>query len=211
MTTKTMHPTVHRTQEQRSTATRGRLLDATIECLYELGYTRTTTTVIAERAGLSRGAQLHHFPTKAELVTTAVERLLERRTEEFRQAFAQLPTDTNRAVAAVDLLWPIVSGPTFYAWLELLVAARTDAELRATVAEIAERFSETVQKTFAEFFAPPLATTPFFDQVPHFTLALLQGLALDTISKQNNQDDQRISGVLEVLKTLSQLVLQRNP
>jgi len=68
-----------RTQAERTASTRARLLDATLECLCDLGYARTTTPEIARRAGLSRGAQLHHFPTKAELVTGAIEHLFARR------------------------------------------------------------------------------------------------------------------------------------
>ncbi|MEA2623997.1 MAG: hypothetical protein QOD06_42, partial [Candidatus Binatota bacterium] len=117
-------PKIRRTQGERSASTRSRLLDATIDSLAELGYAGTTTTVIAERAGVSRGAQLHHFPTKAELVTTAVEHLFQRRNQEFRTAMAKLPPAVDRAEAAVDLLWAIFSGPTFYAWLELVVAGR---------------------------------------------------------------------------------------
>jgi len=66
------------TNEARSARTRGKVLDATIDCLLELGYANTTTTLISERAGVSRGAQLHHFPTKAELVAAAVEHLATR-------------------------------------------------------------------------------------------------------------------------------------
>ena len=136
-----------RTQEERSTATRTRLLDATLECLAELGYARTTTTEIAERGGVSRGAQLHHFPTKAELVTEAVAYLFERRDEEFRAAFAKLPADAERGAAAVNILWSMVSGTTFHAWLELAVAARTDPVLRPKVAALTTRFSENVSRT----------------------------------------------------------------
>ena len=119
-----------RTQAARSAATRAHLLNATIECLSELGYAGTTTTEIADRAGVSRGAQLHHFPTKAELVITAVDHLFTRRHEEFVAAIAALPAGADRAEAAIDLLWKMVSGPTFFAWLELAVAARTDPDLR---------------------------------------------------------------------------------
>src|SRR4029450_5698931 len=100
-----------RTQEERSAATRARLLDATLECLAELGYARTTTTEIAERGGVSRGAQLHHFPPDAE-----------------------------RPPPAVDLLWSMVAGPTFHAWLELVVAARTDEQLKPKVTALTARF-----------------------------------------------------------------------
>ncbi len=195
-----------RTQEERSAATRGRLLDATIECLSELGYARTTTTEIAERAGVSRGAQLHHFPTKAELVTSAVEHLFEKRTEEFRRALAGLPESIDRGAASVDLLWSMVSGPTFYAWLELLVAARTDPELRKTVTEISARFGENVDRTHRELFPAHAASSPFFAIAPTFTFALLQGLALDRIL---GEDDPRLGAVLEALKALSALIMPR--
>src|SRR5580765_2376049 len=91
--------TVRRTQAERSAATRARLLDATIECVLDLGYARTTTIEIARRAGLSRGAQLHHFPTKIELVTAAIEHLFTRRHQEFLEAFDRLPAGTDRAAS----------------------------------------------------------------------------------------------------------------
>ena len=196
-----------RTQEERSASTRARLLDATIECLFDLGYANTTTTEIAKRARLSRGAQLHHFPTKAELVTTAVDHLFTRRTEEFRGAFANLPVGVNRAAAAIDLLWSMVSGPTFYAWLELMVAARTDAELAPTVSAMGERFADTVQRTFRELFAGPGTPGPFFDSAPSFAFAMLQGLALDRISVKN---DTGLGKSLDLLKTLASLAIKEH-
>ena len=191
-----------RTQEERSATTRGRLLDATIDCLSDLGYARTTTTEIAERAGVSRGAQLHHFPTKAELVTTAVEHLFERRTEEFKKAFATLPAGVDRTAAAVDLLWSMVSGPTFYAWLELVVAARTDPELRRTVSSIGQRFGDTIDRIHRELF--PAASNPFFELAPMFTFGLLQGLAVD---KMSGADETKIVMVLNLLKGLAAMAL----
>src|SRR5437764_3220914 len=72
-------PKQRRTQAQRSASTRAALLDATITSLVEVGYANTTTTGIAERAGVSRGAQMHHFPTKADLVASAIEHLADKR------------------------------------------------------------------------------------------------------------------------------------
>ena len=193
-----------RTQEERSASTRARLLDATIACLFELGYAGTTTTEIAERAGMSRGAQLHHFPTKAELVTTAVDYIFEKRTEEFRKAFATLPVGVDRTAAAVDLLWSMVSGPTFYAWLELVVAARTDPELRPTVEAIGKRFGENVDRTFRELFPGAAGSNAFLDLAPMFTFALLQGLALDKIS---GGEEVKIVTVLSLWKGLAAIAI----
>lgn len=195
---------IRRTQEERTASTKQRLLDATIACLFDLGFAKTTTVEIARRAGLSRGAQLHHFPTKAELVITAVEHLLDRRRDEFRARFASLPEGTDRPAAAIDMLWSIVSGPTFFAWLELMVAARTDRELRPVVARLAERFSETIQTTFLEIFPRSPMAGPLFDIAPHFTFALLQGLALET---DVLGDDKRCQQVLSVLKMISSLAI----
>lgn len=197
-----------RTQEERSASTRARLLDATLECLAELGYARTTTTEIAERGGVSRGAQLHHFPTKAELVTEAVEYLFERRDQEFRAAFAKLPADANRGVAAVDLLWSMVSGPTFHAWLELAVAARTDAALKPQVAALTTRFTENVNRTFRELVPRPAGAPPYWDLAPTFTFALLEGLALDAMVTPESRD---IDRVLEIWRNVARLVTENAP
>src|SRR5437764_15212783 len=115
-----------RTQAERRAETRGRLLDATLECLAELGYAGTTTTEVVRRAGLSRGAQVHHFPTKAELVVAAVEHLFHRRHEEFRQAFAERVRSLD---AALELLWVMFQGPTIEAWLEYAEAERSAQEV----------------------------------------------------------------------------------
>ena len=197
-----------RTQEERSASTRGLLLDATISCLAELGYAGTTTTEIADRAGVSRGAQLHHFPTKERLVTEAIAHLFARRDQEFRAAFAALPAGADRASAAVDLLWSMVSGPTFHAWLELVVAARTDAALRGAVTRITTDFMTTVRQTFRELFPPPggpdAPANPTYDLAPTFTFALMQGLALDQIVIA---DQGATARVLEVWKQLARLAL----
>ena len=194
-----------RTQAERSALTRGQLLDATVECLSALGYARTTTTEIAERAGVSRGAQLHHFPTKAELVITAVGHLFDRRHAEFVDAIGRLPAGAPRTTAAIDLLWRMVSGPTFYAWLEITVAARTDPELRAPVAALTARFMETVRKTFADLFPAPADTNPLYDVAPFFVFALMDGLALEKIV---TDDPDRIRSVLDALKSLANLAIK---
>jgi len=197
-----------RTQAERSAATQAQLLDATIECLAEVGYARTTTAVVAERAGVSRGAQLHHFPTKADLVTHAMERVFDRRREEFVGAIVMLPEGLDRAAAAVDLLWAMVSGPTFYAWLELTVAARTDPELRPRVAQLGERFIEMVRRTFLELFPAPPNPSPLYEAVPTFVFALIDGLALQQL---HATDQEQVRNVLDALKTLAPLAFAPAP
>jgi AcrR family transcriptional regulator len=202
--TQTVVECVRRTQAERSASTRARLLDATLECLCDLGYARTTTPEIARRAGLSRGAQLHHYPTKAELVTGAVEHLFERRHREFRQAFARVPAGADRYAAAIDILWSMMSGPTFHAWLELAVAARSDVELRRAVHDLTGRLRALVDETFRDLFGSGRPDDPFFAVAPRFAFALLDGLALERVA---GVDEQELAPVIDALKSLAGLLM----
>ncbi|HEY8516001.1 MAG TPA: TetR/AcrR family transcriptional regulator [Candidatus Binatia bacterium] len=193
-----------KTRAEQSAATRARILDATIDCLRELGYARTSTPEIARRARVSRGGQLHQFPTKVELVTSAVEHLLGRRRAELIAAFEKLPEGSDRVTAAIDLLWSLVQSPTFDAWLELVVAARTDDELRPAVASMNERLRDTMEETFRALFPPPQEPNPFYDVAPRFAVALLDGLALHRILVR---EPARITEVLDALKQVALLVM----
>ena len=117
---------------------RRRLLEATVECLVELGWSGTSTTVVSQRAGVSRGAQLHHFPTKQALVVAAVEHLTERRRDDLTRDLADLPAE-GRTRAVLEVLAAQFVSPVFFAALELWVAARTDAELREAVGPLERR------------------------------------------------------------------------
>jgi AcrR family transcriptional regulator len=128
--------TNRRTQDERSTAMRERLLDATIACLVDYGYAGTTVTRIAERAGVTRGAQVHHYRTKDDLVTAAVTHLATQSAQFGWSQIAGLVDSADPVGDLLDTLWELHRGPTFTATVELWVAARTDAALRRHVATI---------------------------------------------------------------------------
>jgi AcrR family transcriptional regulator len=115
---------------------RERLLDATIGCLVDYGYAGTTVTRIAERAGVTRGAQVHHYRTKDDLVTAAVTHLAGKSAEFGWQQVAKLVDVDDPVGDLLDVLWQMHNGPMFTAAVELWVAGRTDAELRKHVATV---------------------------------------------------------------------------
>jgi AcrR family transcriptional regulator len=192
-----------RPPQARSLATRAALLDAAIECLVERGYAATTTIEIARRAGVSRGAQLHHFPTKAELLATAVEHLFDRRRSEFLERFARIDPTADRLDAALDLLWSMFQGPAFIAWTELWVAARTDPELAATVIAVERRFTAETRATFTELFpATPVADPGLYEIARDFAFALVQGVAFQRLF---HHGERPASDYLEALKGVFRL------
>jgi AcrR family transcriptional regulator len=166
-----------RTQEERSASTQKKLLDAALECLVELGYAGTTTTVVAERAGVSRGAQLHHFPSRAALVAAAVEHLYARLTAAYQVGFARLPNGPERLRAAIDLLWTMFTERHYAAVLDLLSAARTDPDLRAHLQPIAERHQANVYRLAEAYFPEAARNGAAFDAALTLVLDAMQGMA----------------------------------
>ncbi len=168
-----------RTQEERREATRAALLDATIDCLVDYGYAATTTTKVVERAGVSRGAQVHHFPTKAELVSEAVRRLAQRRVGEIRTELRKLPDGPGRRDATLDLLWHQHSGPLFAAAIELWVAARSDPALRKSLIPVERDVIELVREITAEQLPPDIPAEQL-DSLVTTVITLILGLGFQT-------------------------------
>lgn len=188
---------------------RGRLLQATVDCLVDYGYAGTTTAAVVKRAGVSRGAILHHFPTKADLVATAVEYVLDRRNESFKVTFASLPRDDGLMDAVLGALWQEVNGPTFHAWLELIVASRTDAVLKKKVNAIAGKWTESVDSTFREIFGlPRTPDRPAFALAPLVTMTMMEGLAVEKLARS---DDPTVEPrILRALQTLAPLTMLKS-
>jgi AcrR family transcriptional regulator len=170
-------------QEERSAETRRRLLDATVACLFEHGYAGTTTTEIASRAGVSRGAQLHHFAKKDELVVRALEHVFELRLNEMSAAIAEPPSGTreHRLAVLIDAMWPMFKGPTFYAWLELVVASRTDPALNEAVRAASMRFGDGFRAGFGALLDWPANREDMLTDLIGVVFGQLEALALERV------------------------------
>jgi AcrR family transcriptional regulator len=163
---------------------RRRLLDATVDCLVQYGYAGTTTTRVTELAGVTRGAQVHHFPTRADLVAAAVRHLAEKRAELAFEKIDAVRTAPDPLDAALDLIWEVHQGPVLYATMEIWVAARTDPELREemTRVEPAARASliEFTEAAFGEY-----AGNPRFRHVLYTAMDAVRGILLMGLSDED--------------------------
>ena len=184
-------------QQERSRATRQRLLEATVECLVEHGWSGATTTVIAERAGVSRGAQLHHYPTRATLVLAAVQHLAERRAREIRDEAAGLSgNDPQRLDRVIDMLAAVFTGPLFVAALEVWVAARTDRDLRDALVPLEARFGREMHRLTVDLLGAD-ESKPGVREAVQATLDLLRGLGVASLL---NDDSHRRTPLLAAWK-----------
>ncbi|MBY9074069.1 TetR/AcrR family transcriptional regulator [Nocardioides sp. WL0053] len=161
---------------------RQRLLEATVELLVERGWSGTSTTLVSKRAGVSRGAQLHHFPTKDALVLAAVEHLSEVRGQELAEAATRLPTGPRRTRAVLEMLAEHFTSQVFTAALELWVAARTDPNLNAAVGPLEQRIGREIHRRTVELLGADEGQ-PGVRELVQATLDLARGLGLaNTIS-----------------------------
>jgi AcrR family transcriptional regulator len=167
-----------RTQAERRAATRGALLDATIDVLVDRGYAGLTTTSVCERAGVTRGAQAHYFATKADLVVQALGHLTDKLVADLVSKPLNVADDLHGQYAILlTRLWEIFSGPVSQAQLELYVAARTDEELHAQLVQ----FDKTVMDTLADAahrVAPQLVDREEFAAVMITAIATIRGLRM---------------------------------
>jgi AcrR family transcriptional regulator len=183
-------------QAEKSAMTRQAILDAAIQCFIELGYANTTTALIAEYAGVSRGAMMHHFPSRASVLKATIGYLHKKRLEEYSLLMKNIDNpsellDRKRIEASVEAAWKFHSLPTSIAFQEVMMASRTDAELKDVLEplekEYEKQFLEQVKKIFPHWEA--LDVMDLAHDVVHF---LLGGMMLSHMKSRKQVRSKRI-------------------
>lgn len=123
-----------RTNAERSALTRTRLIQATIDALFEQGYAAATTIEVAKRAKASRGAMLHHFPTRVDLLLAAAEHIISEQRRYRVDKLAAIENDWARFAAETEVAWEVQRQPATIALLEIMLGSRSDNELRKRLA-----------------------------------------------------------------------------
>ncbi|KRA28008.1 MULTISPECIES: TetR/AcrR family transcriptional regulator [unclassified Nocardioides] len=168
-----------RKQTERTAATRTALLDATIASLVETGYASVTTAEIAQRAGVTRGAQAHHFGNKAELVTAAVRHLASRLVTDFAREHREALSGSRAIERMLDQMWDLHRSELFAAAIELWNAARTDPELRVPLKGLEADVMEAIGRT-ATLLHPWVSEGHDATKLLSTTMSTMRGLAMLT-------------------------------
>ncbi|MGM9332148.1 TetR/AcrR family transcriptional regulator [Streptomyces murinus] len=176
-------------KQDRSRATRQRLLEAAVACLAEHGWAGSTVAVVAERAGVSRGAAQHHFPTREDLFTAAVEYVAEERSSALRDLFPDGVRGDRRAVviALVDLY----TGPLFRAALQLWVAASNEEQLRGRVTELEARVGRETHRIAVELLRAD-ESRPGVRETVQGLLDMARGLGLANVLTDDTARRERV-------------------
>ena len=187
------------TQAERRSKMRERLIEATLDILLDSGYHRTTTTEIVKRAGVSRGALVHHFACKADLIAAAADKMLDDATLEIEDLAARLAKMDITLKDFMDHLWEQFSGRLFYITIEYVTAARTDDELRVKLVPVVVRFHDALDSIWRRFFKKSRLTRAQVDMILNMTLCLLRGMGVQTVLRR---DPEYYDGMLAVWRDI---------
>ena len=190
-------------RQDRSRATRARLLEAAIACLAELGYPASTVAVVAERAGVSRGAAQHHFPTRDDLFTAALEHVTHVRAEQLRREAGIVPGGRPTVADVVDLTVTLYSGQLFRAALALWVAAAAEPSLREQIVPLEARLGREVHRVVVDLLGAD-ESVPGVRESIQATLDLARGLGLANLLTDDSKRRHRITA--EWSRILEQIV-----
>jgi AcrR family transcriptional regulator len=192
-----------RTQQQRREETIARLLDASVATIVEVGYARASAAVIAKRAQVSDGALFRHFPTMGDFMAATAQEVMRRQLGLFSKRVADLPPDRPALEAALTILRDVTGNDTNTVMYELLIAARTDEKLRATLQDVLTEYAANIYET--------ARALPGADQLPEETFAALTAILTNTfdgaaivraVLPQPEIEDQRIELLGRLLSAL---------
>jgi AcrR family transcriptional regulator len=189
-----------RTQAERSAATRSRILAATVESLVEVGHAGTTTLEVQRRAEVSRGALLHHFPSRAELLVAAVFQLFEAQRDVIGPEVLKA-REVGGIDGGIDLLWMSFNSPLAVAIDELWSAARNDAELRDELGK-QDRTARAEIRKMCDALWPEYVSHPNYELALPVIIDAMHGAARARVVRSDRATAKRLAGWKQLLHEL---------
>lgn len=167
-------------QQRKSAETRTAILEAATDCLATYGYAATTFRLISELSGISKGAMTHHYASRIELVAAVIDYALFKLIEAFSEAVRGMPDPARKQIhEAVLLDWSLYDTREYRAYLELIVAARTDDELQELFIPRARRLDRVRMAEMVENFPEWAGNTERLVVARRFSQSIASGLMLN--------------------------------
>jgi AcrR family transcriptional regulator len=186
-----------RTNTERTSEMRLRLIRATIDILFENSYSAATTIEVAKRAKVSRGAMLHHFPSRIELLLATAEHIITEQRQYRIDKLSAVENDWKRFEAAANVSWEVQKQPATIALLEIMLAARSDRELRKRMAPLLREMSALRAESAARFATTlGVGDVRALDNLILVHLASLRGLAISMMFTQDPEEVEQARDLL---------------
>lgn len=195
-------------QAGRSAATQSRLIEATIATLCESGYARTTTVAVAQCAGVSRGAMLHHFPTRADLIIATARQILVAQDAHRRDVLRALPRGKVRFYAITDAMWATMQEPASMALIEIMFGGRSDPELSTRLPTIMREFNAKLLNCPMDVARElGIDDTPLLNAMSRLHLSAMRGMMIERLYWPDAEHSS--SEAFELLDWYKRLLMRR--
>jgi AcrR family transcriptional regulator len=181
---------------------RARLTAATLACLRQYGYSETTISRIVQKAGVSRGAHVHHYASKAELFQQAASDVLRQAYRDLSRTLVAVSAADDRLSAMMHGAWTeVFRSPRSEVFLEFLVASRADPELARFLHPLALKYVDTLRRA-AEHYFEPVDPKVSVSELIMMTQWMFRGMALDlSIARDTGYFDRVVERWVELLGT----------
>ena len=196
-----------RSNAERSDETQRKAVAAAVTCLHRLGFHSTTTSLVADEAGISRGAMLHQYPTRAALMLAVVRTVFDEERELYQAAFDAVDGGTRARVNAIpEIMWSVLSRPAALAVLEILIEGRSDPALAAPLAELQDEIEVEAREGMLRLFRSRMfELNPERQAMHRLFVAAIRGLSIDSL--RPGQDEEIHQSVL-LLRRLQELWIE---
>lgn len=192
-----------RTQQQRREETIARLLDASIDTIVEVGYARASAAVIARRAQVSDGALFRHFATMGDFMAATAREVMRRQIDLVTKRVAEIPAHESALETAVKIQWEVTTNATNTVMFELMVAARTDETLRATLQTVLAEYAANIYQTARAFpGADRFSEEAFATLVAIITNSFNGAAIVRPVLPQPDSESKQIELLIDVLRGL---------
>lgn len=190
-------------QSTRSATTQLTLIEAALEVILEVGLGAATTDKFARHAGVSRGAMLHHFPTREDIILAAMMHLLRSQTQEISNKVNDVNDGTMSIDNLLDFLWEVFSGRFFYLSLEMVTEARTNPSFHEKMIPVITDFHRSLDEIWTSLPHDQSIPQSRAKTILNITICLLRGMGVQTVLKPSPQYYQELLSLWkELLPTL---------
>jgi AcrR family transcriptional regulator len=171
-------PKTRRTQAERTEDMRRRILDAAVDLLAQKGYAGFRTADVALAAGVSRGAQTHHFHSKDDLVVAVVEHVFALAGEQGRKRARRVKSVDEAFKALLSDSQEFFFSELFFIAMDLAIQGRTQNGANNTLGAISAASRLPVEASWLAALIEAGVPSNVAEDLLWLTISIVRGLAV---------------------------------
>lgn len=188
-----------RTQAERSDEMRQRVVEAAAEVLRRKGYAGLRTDEVSRVAGVSRGAQQYHFPSKDSLVLATAAHLLRGGLDRGRHRALAAAQGGDPVEAIIQDCMEFFLGRDFGVILDLVLASTKDRNLRQKVYQYARESRLAVEQAWLDVLIAHGVPAQKAEKVLWLTISIVRGFSVRALWQR---DEKLFRSLLDEWKTI---------